>query len=326
MGRPVTLKPSTSPLHFFGSEVRRARNAAGITLAEFGSHVPCDSSTVSRIETGMLSPDSRFAAVCDELFPNADGWFSRFYEESRGWDAYPPAFRSFATDEALASMLYVFAPVLVPGLLQTEDYARAILAVHPNVTGGQIGERVRSRIARQAVLSREDPPMVMFLLDEGVLRRQVGSPEGMRAQLLKMAAISRQPNVSVQVLTAAAHVGLQGAFTVADIPGEPDRAFIDDITDGRVAEDPATVSAVTMRFRYLQTEAMTATASRQLIERMAGELWTSPWKARGAHLATAAAAAESASRSARGLELSCAIPRIAPARCLPSARAPGRHS
>jgi hypothetical protein len=273
MGRPRTLTPGTSPHHFFGAEVRRARNVAGLTLAEFGAHVPCDSSTVSRIETGVLSPDSRFAAVCDQLFPNADGWFSRFYAESRAWGAYPPAFRSFAADEVRATTLYVFAPILMPGMLQTEDYARAILATHPNATGEQVEDRVKARLSRQNVLDREITPMVMFLLDEAVLQRQVGTPGVMRAQFTHLIATSGRPNVSVQVLAATPHVGLQGAFTLAEIADAPDRAFIEDVTDGRVVEDPTLVSAVKVRFRHLQTEAMTATASRELIERLAEELW-----------------------------------------------------
>lgn len=273
MGRPRTLTPRTSPHHFFGAEVRRARNAAGLTLAEFGAHVPCDSSTVSRIETGVLSPDSRFAAVCDELFPKADGWFSRFYVESREWGAYPPAFRSFAADEARATTLSTFEPALVPGMLQTPDYARAVLATHPNVTGEQIEDRVKARLARQNVLDGDGPPMAMFLLDEAVLRRHVGAPGMMREQLTHLVAMSHRPNVSVQILAVDTHVGLQGAFTVAEIADALDRVFIDDVTDGRVVEDPSLVSAVAMRFRHLQTEALTATASRELIERMAEELW-----------------------------------------------------
>jgi hypothetical protein len=247
--------------------------AAGITLAEFGAHVPCDGSTVSRIETGVKSADARFAAVCDELFPKADGWFSRFYSESREWAAYPPAFRSFAADEGLATALYVFAPVLAPGMLQIEEYARAVLNMHPYVEDGQVENRVQARMARQNVLTCAVPPMAMFLLDEAVLRRKVSTADVMYDQLRHLVALSRQPNVSIQILADSIHVGLQGAFSIAEIADAEDRAFIEDVTDGRVVEDPAVVSAVSMRFRHLQTEAMTATASRELIEKVMEEQW-----------------------------------------------------
>lgn len=84
------LDPGASPLHFFGAEVRRAREAAAMTLADLGVLVPCDASTVSRIEAGLLSPTERFAVACDEAFPNMSGWFARYYHEARKWDGpYP---------------------------------------------------------------------------------------------------------------------------------------------------------------------------------------------------------------------------------------------
>jgi len=90
------LDPTASPAHFFGGEVRRARMAAGMTLAELADTVPCDASTVSRIEAGLLSPTERFAVACDEAFPHMTGWFTRFYQGSRKWRGpYPPWFRDW---------------------------------------------------------------------------------------------------------------------------------------------------------------------------------------------------------------------------------------
>lgn len=239
MGKPSSLTLKRSPSHFFGSGVRRARMAAGITLAEFGAHVPCDGSTVSRIETGAKSADARFAA-----------------------------------DERLATALYVFAPVLVPGLLQTEEYARSVLSMHPHVEDGQVENRVQARVARQNVLTCAVPPMAKFLLDEAVLRRQISTADVMYDQLRHLVALSRQPNVSIQILADSVHVGLQGAFSIAEIADAEARAFIEDVTDGRVVKDPAVVSAVSMQFRHLRTEAMAATASRELIEKVMEEQWS----------------------------------------------------
>jgi hypothetical protein len=85
------LDPGASPAHFFGAEVRRARVAADMTLADLAATVPCDASTVSRIEAGTLSPARRFADACDEAFPNMAGWFSRFCHDSRTWGRAAPA-------------------------------------------------------------------------------------------------------------------------------------------------------------------------------------------------------------------------------------------
>ncbi len=233
MPRMRKLTPGASPLHFFGSEVRRARTAAGMTLADLAVMVPCDQSTVSRIESGLLAPDLRFAQACDEAFPNADGWFTRFYSESQEWgEAFPREFRSFAQDEAEATALYVFEHAFVPGLLQTEDYARAVLSRHPVTSDDQVAERVKARLARQAVLDRAEPPLLWSVIDESALRRMAGTTEVMRGQL--------------------AH-------------------YLEDAADGRIIEDAATVGRLAVRFRHLQIEAMTPVASIEIIEQIARE-------------------------------------------------------
>jgi transcriptional regulator with XRE-family HTH domain len=277
MPRVRTLTPSASPMHFFGSEVRRAREAVGMSQTDLGDLVPCDKSVVSRTEAGLTVPDEAFAIACDTAFPRMDGWFIRFYKDSRGWsEVFPPAFREFAEDEAEATALYAFQGTLIPGLLQTEAYAQAVLSRHPNVSESLTAERVAARMARQAVLTRENPPapMAWFLLDEMVLHRRIGSRKIMHDALLHVAEVSRRPNVSVQVLVDAdAHVGLLGSFIIAEMNGAPGSVSMDDIADGRLADDAATVAEVSMRFRWLQSEALPKTASRDLIERGADELW-----------------------------------------------------
>jgi Domain of unknown function (DUF5753)/Helix-turn-helix domain len=122
------LDPGASPAHFFGAEVRRARIAAGLTLAGLAATIPCDASTVSRIEAGTLSPGQRFAVACDEAFPQMGGWFSRFCHDSRTWAGpHPPWFRDWVETEQRATVIRWWEPLLIPGLLQTPDYARAVL-------------------------------------------------------------------------------------------------------------------------------------------------------------------------------------------------------
>src|ERR1700691_1121074 len=160
-GRKQELTPSTSPLHFFGSEVRRAREEAGMTQADLAAMVPCDPSTVSRIEAGALAPDRRFAGMCDEAFPGLRGVFGRFYTDSRDWNSpFASPFRPFAQYEAAATTIYTFEHSLIPGLLQTEDYAHAVLSRHLSTAHGEITERVAARMTRQEVLTQDDPPML----------------------------------------------------------------------------------------------------------------------------------------------------------------------
>jgi transcriptional regulator with XRE-family HTH domain len=296
MPRERELDATLSPLAFFGAEVRRARTAAGMSLADLGHLVPCDKSTVSRVESGLLVPDEAFARACDEAFPAAGCWFTRFYVAHAKWDtAMPFAFRSFIADEARATALYTFEHSLIPGLLATEGYSRAVLSRHLGVSAEQVTARVAARMARQAILDREDPPLLWAVIDDAALSRCVGSPDIMRDALIHLASVAARPNVTIQVLAdAGAHVGLQGAFTVAEVTGSACSVNMEDIADGRVCDDAATVGTASVRFRWLQSEAMPASASQAFIERMAGQ-WTQAAPG-GARRLTPVPAAGSASK------------------------------
>jgi transcriptional regulator with XRE-family HTH domain len=274
MPRKRTLTPSASPLHHFGSELRRARQEAGMTLADFGELVPCDNSTVSRIEAGLIAPDLHLAEVADRAFPFARGWFTRFFGDSANWtenSAFAVEFRDFADDELEATALYTFEHSVLPGLLQTEDYARAVLSRHPGVTHELVNSRVAARLGRQAVITRDDPPLFWAVLDEMTLRRQYGSPKVTRDALLHLADMARLPNVTVQVIpvTDKYHVGLQGSFIIAEKSGALASVFTGDADDGRTSDDAEMVNRLSVRFRHLQTVAMTPDESLGLIERIA---------------------------------------------------------
>jgi transcriptional regulator with XRE-family HTH domain len=164
MPRVRTLTPGASPMHFFGSEARRARESAGMSQTELGELVPCDKSAVSRVEAGLVHPDESFARACDVAFPHLNGFFLRFWRDCQTWGAaFPEAFREFAAYEAEAITLWTSQHSLVPGIFQTEGYARAVLERHPNVTGDQVSDRVAARLARQSVLENDKPPVVWVL-------------------------------------------------------------------------------------------------------------------------------------------------------------------
>lgn len=292
------LTPDASPTHFFGSEVRRAREAAGMSQAELGDLVPCDKATVSRIETGLLVPDEAFARACDAAFPQMGGFFSRFLNDSGGWSAaFAPTFRPFTEDEAEASAVFIFEHAVVPGLLQTADYAYDVFAAHPGVSKADIESRVAGRMARQAVLDQESPPSLWVVLDEMVLYREVGGPEVMAAQLRHLAEMTRREHVTIQVLRARYHVGLQGAVNIAEKLRAPSVAYVEDLTDGRLAEDRAEVTGLLDRFRHLQSESLPASASRELIERLAEQRWNEDRQSAGEPVPIAAVRAAIAWKS-----------------------------
>jgi transcriptional regulator with XRE-family HTH domain len=260
-------------MHHFGSEARRAREAAGMSQSELGALVPCDKSVVSRVEAGLIAPDESFARACDAAFPQMGGWFTRFWKDSQTWGAvFPPSLREFAAYEAEAVALWWFEHTVMPGLLQTEDYARAVLERHPSVTPEQVTERVAARLARQAVLDRDNPPRFWVLLDENVLHREIGDAKIMREQLCHLAEMAARPRITVQVIPrVGAHVGLSGAFGVAETP-DTQIAYIDHIADAMTTDSPATVAMVSERFDVLRSEAYRRSESLTLIEEMA-EKW-----------------------------------------------------
>jgi DNA-binding XRE family transcriptional regulator len=271
MPRLRTLTPNASPMHFFGSEVRRARESAGMSQSELGDLVPCDKATVSRVEAGLTQPDEAFARACDAAFPHLDGWFTRFYNGSRTWgEAFPPAFRPFAACEAEAVALRWFEHSFVPGLLQTEDYARAVLRTYPNVTEVQVDERLAARLARQTVLNREDPPVFWVLLDEGVLHRDIGGGSVMHTQLSHVVEMARRPNITVQVIQGMGpHLGLSGAFGIAEMIDRHRIVYLETAAEGQTAEDFPTVAGIELLFDTLRTEACKGTESLALIENAA---------------------------------------------------------
>src|SRR6516165_597982 len=144
--KPVS-EDMSNPARYFGCQVRRARRAAGWTLAEFGQRIGYDPGQISRIENGKRPPTELFAQMCDRAFPDRDGWFGEFYAESRTWIATPPWFRSWVEHEQQAPALRIWQLGVLSGLLQTEQYARAILAVNPGVTEEQVSERLAARLA-----------------------------------------------------------------------------------------------------------------------------------------------------------------------------------
>ena len=275
---------TSNPVRYFGQQVRRARRAAGWTLTEFGQRIGYDPGQISRIENGKRPPTELFAQMCDRAFPDRDGWFSEFYAESRTWIATPPWFRSWVEHEQHAATLRIWQLGVLSGLLQTEEYARAILAVNPGVTDDKVSERLAARLARQAILTRDDPPAAWFLLDDAALRRCIGSPEVMAAQLAHLAGVARLPNVTIQVAPNIAHAGLLGGFAVAERA-----AYVETAVAGQVFEDAEIIAGLLTRFDTLRNEAFRGSESLTLIERMCEE-----WTAAGARAVTQVTTAENA--------------------------------
>jgi transcriptional regulator with XRE-family HTH domain len=270
-------------------ELKAWREDRGWTQADLAAKINFSESLIALVETCRRPLSKDLAKALDRVFatpgfaedgpdgtPGTPGTFGRFAAKLRNLP-FPASFRSFAPFEATAVALHIFEHSLVPGLLQTEAYARAVLATRPHTPEDEIDSLVAGRLARQSVLWRQDPPapILWALIDEGVLYRPVAPADVMYNQLKYLAEAAGRPNITVQVIPyqAGGHTGLLGACTIADLDGSAGIVNLEDIADGRVYDDTAMVSQVNLRFNSLRSEALPKGASRELIERVAEEKW-----------------------------------------------------
>jgi len=188
----------------------------------------------------------------------------------------PGWFRPWIEIEREATALRSFEPLIIPGLLQTPQYARTLLAAQPAGTEDELEQLVATRIERQAILVRENPPHLWCLLDEGALHRCVGGGKTMHDQLLHLEEAAHRPKVAIQVVPfeAGAHAGLLGAFVIASFDGAGDIVYLETAASGQVTETPSVVAEVTLTYDTLRSEALPRTASRELIMKVAEQEWT----------------------------------------------------
>ena len=270
-----------SPLRVFGRMLRYYRAKSGMSQADLGGQVFCSADLISKIEMGQRAPTQEFAVACDgvpEL--STGGSLAELREQLRDHlrqQVYPGWFHRWPEAEAEASALRWYEPLLVPGLLQTEDYASAVLrGAQPDADDERIADQVAARMQRQEVLAKADPPHLWCVIDEGVLHRRIGGGKVMHDQLLHLAEMSGRPKVSVQVVpfSAGARAGLLGAFIVAEPGGDHGTLYLETATVGQVVEVPSVVSQAALTFDMLRSEALPRGASNDLIMTTIEERWT----------------------------------------------------
>jgi transcriptional regulator with XRE-family HTH domain len=258
----------------FSEELRRARARVGLTQDQLAEKVAYSPSLVAHVETGTRAPSADFAARADAAL-DTDGLLSRMQPFVRS-EAYPAWFRDWVEIEREATTLRWFEPLLIPGLLQTEEYARAILqAAHPASTDDDVDRLVSARMDRQSILTRDDPPLLWVIIDEGVLTRPVGGAQVMREQIDGLIGAARRPKVMLQVvpLGSGAHPGLAGQFAIASFDDSPDVAYLDNALAGQVIERADDISRVALLYDILKAEALSPRATVDLARKVI-ERWT----------------------------------------------------
>jgi transcriptional regulator with XRE-family HTH domain len=280
---PGNADGDKAELSAFAEELRAARLAAGWSSEELAAKLGYSASTVRMVESGHRTPQPDFAMRCDKVFqtpgfddsvdPPSPGTFMRLERRLRLLP-FPASYRPFVPHEKAARTLLIAEHSLVTGLFQTEDYARAVLAKRPGITADEVENLLRARLTRQDTLTGDNAPTIRCLMDESVLHRPVVPATAMHAQLRHLADLATWPNISIQIVpySAGGHIGLAGAFVIAEASDITYTILLDNAADGQTAEDSELVAQVRANFEALRDEALTVTASRELIMKVAEEL------------------------------------------------------
>ncbi|MET9965178.1 helix-turn-helix transcriptional regulator [Streptomyces sp. NPDC006356] len=270
MPGPKDLDPSSSPRALLGAELRHAREKKGLSQEALGLKLFVSGTFVGQLEAGTrrLRPD--MAPLVDEVL-GTNGFFERNCEAANK-SRYPEHFAEAAEAEATATEIREYAPLLIPGLLQTPGYARAVnRAYAPTAPEETIDEWVEGRMARTRLLDNPTTPLLWVVLDEAALRRETGGRVVMAEALRHVADLARRSRVIVQVLPfgAGAHSAMKGSLKLMAFEDAPPLVYFEGVGTGRLEDDPAIVAQMRFTYDLLTASALSPEKSLALIESLA---------------------------------------------------------
>ncbi|MET7298414.1 helix-turn-helix transcriptional regulator [Embleya sp. NPDC005575] len=286
---PATQPGSGSTVRriLLGSQLRRLREAKGISREEAGYEIRASESKISRMELGRVSFKERDVAdlltmygVGDETEraallglaaeANAQGWWHNYN------DILPSWFQVYVGLEEAASVIRTYEVQFVPGLLQTPEYARAVvIAGQPSASAAEVDRRVGLRMQRQSILYRDKPPRLWVVLDEAALRRPIGGREVMRDQVRHLIEMAALPNVTIQIMPFrfGAHAAEGGPFLLLRFPESdlPDVVYLEQLTSALYLDKRDEVDAYTEVMDRLSVDGMPPDKSVDLLQRILKE-------------------------------------------------------
>lgn len=257
----------------FGRQMKLLRTRAGLERPEFGRLVGYAAQSVASFEQGRRIPPPRLIDRADEVL-NAGGVLKALKEEVARAQ-YPAFFRDAARLEMEALELFLYATLAVPGLLQTEEYTRALLAMRrPLLDAATIEQRVASRAARQDIFGRWPAPLMSFVIDEAVLRRPYGGTVVLRGVLEQILLIGQKRNVEIQVMPVSRedNAGVDGPFTLITTSAGDHVAYLEVQGRSTLLTDRNRVRSVAARHGIIRSQALTPQETTELVEKLLGEL------------------------------------------------------
>lgn len=277
----------TVRLRRLAGELRRLRAAAGLSREDVTDATGINDSTLYRIETARTRPQKRTLLTLLKHYATDErqrehlvalskesteqGWLRGFHSD------LPEEYTAYISFEAEAQGVSNYESLFVPGLLQTEDYARAVIrGVLPMANQQEVDDRVRARMERQGVLGKAQPLKLWAIMDEAALRRLVGGGKIMQAQLRHLLDVTREPHVTLQVIpfSIGAHAGMPGSFVLMDFadPMDTDLIYIDSMAGDLFLESEADISRYSIIFDNLRAVALSPDSSVELVANIAREI------------------------------------------------------
>ncbi|MFE3070825.1 helix-turn-helix domain-containing protein [Streptomyces sp. NPDC059247] len=257
----------------FGQSLKTLRTRAGMEREELGRRLGYSASTIASFEQGRRIPPPRAIDRSDDELDA--GGLLKVWKDQLDKAQYPVFFQGMAELEKKAAELLAYDTLVVKGLLQTEEYMRAVLSNRrPPLDAETIEQRVSARLARQEIFDRRPTPLLSFVMCESVLRREFGGKDVLRGQLEQLLLIGQRRNVEIQIMPLANrdHAGLEGPFTV--LTREDGKRFVYVETQGTSAleTDPKQAVLAAARYGIIRSQALPPRESLEFIEKLLGEL------------------------------------------------------
>lgn len=256
------LDPTESPAALFGAKVRKLRDKAGLTQADLADQVGYSNDTISKVETAAQAPSPELAKRLDAFF-GTDETFQEL-QPLAAKEGIPAFFRPYAELESTSDAVRVYDHVVVSGLLQTEDYAREVM--RPGQLPHVLDLAVSTRMARQEVLWRDEPPWVVVLLMESAIRKIVGNPEITKAQLARLLELRDEPKINILIAPSNAPVFPASGFTLLSRADDSELGYVEGAGgNGHLIGVRSKVAQLRQLWDMIGSMALTDAASEALI-------------------------------------------------------------